>query len=382
MRATTTAAVLFGVCLTAQVSEAAVLTSWRLPFSNSQPLQVAAAAGGGVYYVNFDGEGATATYLGLLDTARGKFREIQIPFFAGSGDLRVRAGDGAVFLTDAATGELGQGDVAGRTFSRWTLPDGAFVRSFVFDDAGRILFLANNQDGRMQIGRLDTATGALSVWPLPDSMADPGNDFAWRIVKATGGTVFVNVNGFTHRGQLVRLDLATGVFTAWATTAQPVFGLVTDAAGAVYFHEIDPDVRRVGRLVPSTGQLTEWNFPIADVEFLGEMALETGRLFFGLNNPIGLAALDPTAAGDESVLAPFVADPVTPSTAVISPVVTRRARSRAGSARPAVSAPPATASGAFTIWDTGGVLLGNGDGAGAVYGSTDPSAPAIVKFAP
>ena len=381
MRATMVGAVLFGVCLTAQASEAAELTAWHLPFSGSSPFQVAVGAGG-VSYVDFDG-GTGETFLGVLDTQRGRFNEMRTPFFAGSGDLRVRAGDGAVFLTDSATGDLGRGDVASRDFWRWTLPGGAGVRSFVFDDAGRVLFLAGNAEGRMMIGRLDTATGAVSIWPVPDSMDTPGEDFAWRIVKLADGSVLVNMNGFAHPRQLVRLDLATGVFTAWATPGQPVFALAADAAGSVYFHEVDSGLRRVGRLVPATGELTEWNVDLPDVEFLGEMALESGRLFFGINNPVGMVALDPTVAGDESVLAPFVADPVTPSSEVISPVVTRRARSRAGRVRPVVSAPPATALGsAFTTWDTGTVLLGNGDGAGTMYGAADVGGPAIVRFVP
>lgn len=184
--------------------------------------------------------------------------------------------------------------------------------------------------------------------------------------------------------QLVRLDLATGVFTAWATPGQPVFALAADAAGGVYFHEVDGDLRRVGRLVPATGQLTEWNFDPPNVEFTGEMALEAGRLFFAISNPAGMVvALDPTVAGDESIIAPFVADPVTPSTAVISPVLTRRARSRTGRVHPVVSAPPAAALGAaFTTWDTGPVVLGNGNGAGTMYGAADLGGPAIARFVP
>lgn len=381
MRTTMVGAVLFGVCFTAQASEAAELTAWRLPFSGSSPYQVAAGAGG-VSYIDFDGD-AGATFLGVLDTARGKFSEMETPFFAGSGDLRVRAGDGAVFLMDSSSGDLGRGDVASRNFWRWTLPDGAYFRSFVFDDAGRVLFLAGNQEGRMMIGRLDTASGAVSIWPLPDSLDTPGEDFAWRIVKLADGSVLVNGNGFAHPRQLVRLDLATGVFTSWATPGQPVFALAADAAGGVYFHEVDSDLRRVGRLVPATGQLTEWNVDLPNVEFPGEMALEAGRLFFAINNPVGMVALDPTVAGNESILAPFVADPVTPSTAVISPVLTRRARSRTGRVHPVVSAPPATALGAaFTTWDTGPVVLGSGDGAGTMYGAADLGGPAIARFVP
>jgi streptogramin lyase len=380
MRATTIGAVVLGVCLTAQASEAGELTAWRLPFANSSALQVAAGAAA-VSYVDFDG-GTGATFLGALDTSRGRFAEMRIPFAAGSGDLRVRAGDGAVFLTDADTGDLGWGDVARREFRRWTLPGGAYIRSFVFDDARGVLFLAGNAEGRLMIGRLDTTTGAVATWPLPDSIAVPGDDFAWRIVNVADNSVIINMNGFVHRGQLVRLDLTTGVFTSWATPAQAVFALVADAAGTVYFHEVDSGIRRVSRLVPATGQLTEWDFPVDEGDFQGEMALETGRLIFGVNGAVGLAALDPTAPGSDSLVTPFVADPVTPSTAVIRPAVTRHARTRVGNARPVASAVPATALGAFTTWDTGAVVLGSGDGAGAVYGAAGAGGPAIAKFVP
>jgi streptogramin lyase len=383
MRATTIGAVLIGMCLTPRLSEAAVFTAWRLPFSQAQPHQVAPGLEG-VHYVDFDGPNGT-TFLGLLDVEKGRFKEMQIPFNAGSGDLRVRPGDGAVFVTDAVSGDLGQGNVAQQLFRRWTLPAGGYMRSFVFDEAGAVLFLAGNDVGRMSIGRLDTTTGAVTVWPLPDSMASPGDDFAWRIVRAADGTVFVNVNGFAHPAQLVRLDLTTGVFTAWVTPAAPIFPLVADDAGRIYFQEFGGDVRRIARFVPATGQLTEWNYPDAASEFSGEMALESGRLIFALNAEVDMAALDPTVAGDESVLAPSATEGVTPSTAVISPVVTGRARTRSGHARPVASTLPAIPLGAFTTWDTGGVgmAVGGGTGTGAVYGRGDVGGrPAIFRFVP
>jgi streptogramin lyase len=384
----TTGAVLLGVFFTARASEAAEVTSWRLPFSDSQPMQVAAGPGSGVSYVNFDG-GTGATFLGLLDAERGRFSEMRIPFFAGTATLRVRPGDGAVFLTDVESGDLGQGDVENRAFRRWTLPGDIYIRSFVFDGASVVLFLAQDTE-RLLVGRLDTTTGAITTWPLPDSIATPFDDFAWRIVKAPDGTVVINMNGFVHRGQLVRLDLATGVFTSWATPGQAVFALLADPAGAVYFHEIDSDLRRVGRLIPATGQLTEWDFPDSQVEFGEEMALQSGRLLFsrvihdGISPPFGVSALDPTAAGIESVVAPFVAAPVTPSTAVVNPVVTRHARRRSGAARPVVSTAPATTLGAFTMWDTtpSFVSVWSGSASGALYGTGDVSGPALIKFVP
>ena len=126
---------------------------------------------------------------------------------------------------------LGQGDIGNREFRRWTLAGGAGIRSFVLADGGVVLFLGGTPEGRMLIGRLALATGAVTTWPFPDSMALPGEDFAWRIVQAPDGTVIVNVNGFAHPGQLVRLDLATGVFTSWVTPAAPVFPLVRDRGG-------------------------------------------------------------------------------------------------------------------------------------------------------
>ena len=379
----TIGAVALAVCLLAKASQAASVTEWPLPFDGSQPYQVAAGSSG-VFYVDFDGNTGT-TLLGTLDVTLGSFKEIDVPFSAGTGnDLQVRASDGAVFTCDITTSVIVLVDVEQRTLTSWTVPatEAGGPRSIAFDDSGRVLFLESGAIGPTVVGRLDTTSGLVETWQAPDELVTAGSDTAWHLVKAADGSIVFNANGFAHPGQLVRLDPATGLFTAWATPAAPVFGLAADGAGAVYVQEFASGVRNVARLVPATNVLTEWSFS-PDAEFTQNMILESASLFFGTDSPVALNQLDPTAAGSDSTLSPAAAAPVSPASVVVSPVVTRRIAKRHGHARGRTSTPSATTLGPFTSWGTATPGFVTGDGAGAVYFTGNGSkGPSISKFVP
>ena len=101
----TIGAVALAVCLLAKGQVRPRPSPWNgpLPFDGSQPYQVAAGSSG-VFYVDFDGNTGT-TLLGTLDVTLGSFKEIDVPFSAGTGnDLQVRAsGREPVFTCDITT---------------------------------------------------------------------------------------------------------------------------------------------------------------------------------------------------------------------------------------------------------------------------------------
>lgn len=374
------AAPMLGALMSSRGAAAAVQIEWALPFANVAPGLVA-VGDGAVYFTDFDGQSGT-TQLGTLDPDKGNINEMRLPYFSVA-DLGVRPCDGALFLADIDTSELALADTHHRELRRWAMPPLAVggPRSFTFDEQGRVLFLVSSFIERTAVGRLDTRTNVVEFWQVPDSIGAVDLDIAWRLVRAADGSVFFNMNGFTHN-QLVRLDMDTGVFTSWQLAAQPVFGLATDGT-SVYFQEIASGVRNVARLVPATGTLTEWSFDPTG-EFGQNLVFEGGRLYFGVSFPPGLGALNPASPGAESMVAPVAADAVAPLSFSLSPVVTRHhAHARKGRSKPATTAPAATAVGSFVLWSTGDTNNWvAGDGAGTIYFSGGSQGTAIARFVP
>jgi streptogramin lyase len=348
---------------------AAFQTEWHPPFANAAA-GVIAVADGTIYFTDFDGQ-AGITYLGSLDPSKGNIKEMRVPYY-GIVDMKVRPTDGALFLADISASEIALADLHQRRLRRWALPALAIggPRSLTFDDQGRVLFLVSSFVEKTAVGRLDTTTDTVEFWQLPDSIGFVGLDTAWQLVRADDGSVFLNLSGFTHN-ELVRLDLTTGVPTAWQTPTAPVFGLATDGI-AIYFQEYGSSIRNVARLVPATGVLTEWAVPPVapgqDVEFSLNLTQQGGRLFFGLGYPPGLGELDPASPGADSTLAPFVADPVAPLSFVVTPSVTvHPAHPRNGHARPTHRVPASTTMGPFQFFETGNANWVVGDGLSGVY---------------
>ena len=322
MEKVTIGAMALGMCLAARAGQAASVTEWQPPFAGAQLYQIAAGASG-VFYVDFDGNTGT-TFLGALDVAKGRFHEMQVPINAGTGnDLQIRPSDGALFLSDIDTSTITLADVDQFSLRTWTMPatESGGPRSIAFDDSGRVLFLESGFIGATVVGRLDTTSGLVETWQVPDELVTAGSDIGWRLVRTADGSVLFNSNGFAHAAQVIQLDPATGIFTAWATPAPPVFGLAADGSGAVYFQEAASGVRNVARLIPATSVLTEWSSS-PDADFTQNMIFQSGSLFFGSNSPGGLGQLDSSAAGSDSALSPVAAAPVAPASVLVNPVVT------------------------------------------------------------
>jgi streptogramin lyase len=137
-------------------------------------------------------------------------------------DIKVRSSDGSVFIAGLSHNEIGQFDPQTQSLRRWPLAldiesGGPF--SLGIDDVGGVFFTAYNSVGSL-IGRLDTTSGTITAWKVPDSIGD-----ATRLTVAPGGRVFFTDNGggFT----LASLDVGTGTFVAWSLTAQPVFAILS-----------------------------------------------------------------------------------------------------------------------------------------------------------
>ncbi len=325
MRPTTTAAVILGLCAVTEGATKAdngfdTLTEWSVPFTDANPFQIA-MAGANVVYLRDNPE----QRLGLLEVDRARFTEWPLPYLVTSpGDIKVRAGDGAVFVAGLSENEIGQFDLQTQSLRRWPLPldiesGGPF--SLGIDELGGVFFTAYNASGAL-IGRLDTTSATVTTWQLPAAIGD-----ATRVTVAPGGLVFFNDNAEPF--SLASLDVGTGAFTDWGLAAQPAFAIITDASGDVFFQE--EENQAIARLIPSTGQLTEWTVPGLPNE---DIAMAADRVFMGgtslTGSATGMAALDPAEPGVDSLVTPFSAGTVLPASVAVTPttatLTARRAR--------------------------------------------------------
>jgi streptogramin lyase len=288
------------------------LTEWTIPFPNSLPLWIA-LRGQEVVFRDFNNG-----QVGRLDPQGGSVTVWPLPYISlYPGDLKVRSSDGAVFLTAGNEGEIGQFDIDSGVLRRWPLPIGVGAgpigpMGLAIDEDGGVLFSAwkPSNDGSV-IGRLDTTTGDVDVWPIPASMVL----FIAPIAAGPNHTVFFADNGFGPRN-VVRLDTTTGAFTSWPVTHQLPYDVAADATGQIYFQEVD-SVSAVARLIPETGRVTEWRTPGGMNDRLGVLG---NRVIFGSADPAGLAVLDTTHPGRESIAPPFAPQTVAPTSSAITPI--------------------------------------------------------------
>lgn len=316
-----------------------VLTTWAAPFPDSQPFKVV-AAGTNVFYL----DNAYEQHLGRLDTTTGLFTQWPLPIGASSpSELVFRATDAVLIATNAQAGEISQFDPASQVLRRWSVAqpfDGPW--GLALDDAGRVLFRASEAStGRTRIGRLDTTAGTATSWLVPEGVAALS---AGDMAVLPGGSVVFNVYGSGNSNNVTVLDTATGVFTTWSTAGEPAYGMATDGAGNIYFQETAP---AIARLVPATGQLTEWPTPGSLDD---DLVFAAGRLFTGAFEPTGIIALDPTRNGINSTLIPFTSAPVAPDTVVVTPADEPLAGQQAQSAPTTSAIKQRREGGAFISW--------------------------------
>ena len=293
------------------------LTEWTIPFPDTQPLCIA-RAGKNILFTNLDG----IEYIGRLDPESGLVTRWLVPYTPTQpGAIVVRPSDGAVFLTGRLQAEIGQVDLEAQVLRRWPLPttdtappDGPSFLVMAGD--GAVVFITRDTSTNAgYVGRLDTTTGNIKLWPLPDSTEVN----LWQLALGPAQTVFGNFTGFGPRG-LFRLDMATGGYTTWSTgSVEPAFGITADAAGRVYYAQISGSDYSISRLLPETGRVTQWRAP-ASFQGLGErLVLFGGHALIG--NTSALIALDVAARGAESTLSPSpIAQTITPLSFTVSPI--------------------------------------------------------------
>ena len=213
--------------------------------AGSGPHDVAPAPDGSVWYTA-QPKGA----LGRLDPATG--RTTEVPLGQGSAPHGVIVGpDGAAWVTDSGLNAVLRVDPATSEVRRFTLPAeraGVAVHTAAFDRQGILWFTGNAG----VYGRLDPATGAMTVYDAPRG---PG---PYGITATPDGTVWYASLAGNH---IARIDPATGQATVVEppTANQGARRIWADSRGRLWVSEWNAG--QVAVYDPASGSWKEWRLP-------------------------------------------------------------------------------------------------------------------------
>ena len=231
----------------ALLSTAAAAPTYFDVSRGSHPHDVAAtpSAGGPVYYT-----AQMTGKLGILDPKTGKHEEIALG--PGSAPHGVVVGsDGAAWITDGGQNAIVRVDAATHAVKVWPLPKdtpNVNLNTLTFDRKGRIWF--TGQSG--YYGRLDPARGDMKVWNAPRGRG------AYGITTTPSGDVYYASLAGNH---IAHIDVDTGT----ATVIEPPMKdqgarrIWSDSRGRLWVSYWNTG--QVGMYDPSTKSWREWKLP-------------------------------------------------------------------------------------------------------------------------
>lgn len=155
------------------------IQEWQVPWSDTRPRDPYVGPDSRVWFVGQRGD-----YAGVLDPSSGEFDRIDLPDGAGPHNLIV-GDDGTVWYAGNRDRSIGKIDPATRAIERIDMPDEATR------DPHTLLFAANDRifftvQGGNRVGRLDMATGDVTVREVPTERARP-----YGIVESPDGMIWV-----------------------------------------------------------------------------------------------------------------------------------------------------------------------------------------------
>jgi virginiamycin B lyase len=220
------------------------LQSYAVP-PGSRPHDVAVAADGKVWYTA-QGSGE----MGLLDPTTGGITEIALG--AGSAPHGVIVGpDGHAWVTDGGLNAIVKVDGVSHAVTRYDLPadrPGANLNTASFDNQGRLWF--TGQAGIY--GRLDPATGEMTVWDAPRGRGPYG------ITTTPSGELYYASLAGNYLG---RIDVETGEATVLEppTAGQGTRRVWSDSQGRIWCAQWNAG--QVAVYDPASDAWREWKLP-------------------------------------------------------------------------------------------------------------------------
>lgn len=276
------------LALTSAGSAQLTVQEYTIPRSGAFPHDPAFSADGIVWYTD-----QSNSYIGRLDPRTRTFTDYKTPT-SGSGPHGITvAPDGYVWYTAQSSGRLGRVDPNTRVITEYVMPSNANRPHTPIAHQGVIWFTAQNNStyakfdpktlrtqvynvpsrsrpygicaaldgsvwialfGTNKLGQVNTATGALKLYDLPNSSSRPR-----RLAIGNEGSVYYTDYS---RGYLGRLDPTTGRFTEWRVPGSRPYGIAIGTDGKVWFHDVgsnlmvafDPRTQRMSTVrVPTSG---------------------------------------------------------------------------------------------------------------------------------
>ena len=151
--------------------------------------------------------------------------------------------DGNIYIAVMSGNRIAKFDTRARTFTEWTLPEGARPHGLVVAKDGRIFYTGN---GNGSIGELDPATGKVVSHVTPSVGGCPHT----AVIDAAGDVWFTGQGG----GFLGKLERASGKVSEFPMPGGP-YGLAIDKAGRIWVCRMGANA--MGVFDPKTGKMAE-----------------------------------------------------------------------------------------------------------------------------
>jgi virginiamycin B lyase len=195
------------------------VVDYPTPTPGSGPHGITVSPDGFVWYT-----AQTTGRLGRVNPSNGAITEYVMPTNANRPHTPI-AHRGAIWFTAQTNDTYGRFDPATTQTQVWNAPSGSRPYGIAPAPDGSLWIALF---GTNRLGRVNTDTGAITLFPLPNAAARPR-----RIVVSNDGRVYYSDYA---RGYLGRLDPTTSQVREWLAPASQPYGIWTGTDGRVWFH--------------------------------------------------------------------------------------------------------------------------------------------------
>lgn len=232
------------------------IQEWEVPWAQSRPRDPDLGPDGRVWFVGQRGD-----YVGVLDPATGDMNRFDLSEGAGPHNLLV-TDDGTVWYTGNADRHIGRLDAASGAIERFPMPDEAArdPHTLIEDGHGGMWFTV--QGGNF-VGHFDPSDGDIELIqaPMAESRGRPASSRPYGIKLDSRGVPWVALFGTNLIARVDAASMTLETFELPDPGARPR-RLVIDSADRIWY--TDYARGKLGRLDPTTGDVSEWDNPGGD----------------------------------------------------------------------------------------------------------------------
>ncbi|MBM3779936.1 MAG: cytochrome C [Acidimicrobiia bacterium] len=225
---------------------------WRTTFASMVALPTAQAATVASYLAtHFPPKPAPEPVL-LNGPAKISIREWLVPTLGSRPHDPLAAADGSIWWTGQFASTLGRVDPKTGTMREYALPDASGPHGLVEDRSGHVWYTGISKN---YIGSLDPASGTVKEYPLPEDVRGPHTP-----IFDQAGTLWFTLQS----GHVGRLVPSTGEITVKGTPSAGTYpyGIAVNSKGVPWY--VDFRGNRLGHVDPATMTITEHTLPHAD----------------------------------------------------------------------------------------------------------------------